>query len=145
MGSREELLARLRNKVANPSAAVNPLRESNETSTGSVTEEKPPALEAVPVVSKLQSPSKLGDQLRNSLLDLESALLDKHPRMPNLLREIHKALKEQPENVILLNDEEAMIIFSGLEKQTGVELNIQAGKKASTAKKVKVSADSLGL
>jgi hypothetical protein len=141
MGTREELLARLRKQTANPATQVNTERVSEPK----VVEDKPPALEAVPTVSKLQSPSKLGEQLRMSLLDLEQSLLEKHPRMPTLLREVHKALQEQPENVILLNDEEAMIIFQGLEKQTGVELNIQAGKKASTAKKVKVSADSLGL
>lgn len=60
--------------------------------------------------------------LKSRVAELEQALLSKHPSMPTLLREIHTALKQQPENMLLLTDDEANKIFQGLEVQTNTHL-----------------------
>lgn len=61
-------------------------------------------------------------ELQSKVSLLQEALLHKHPTMPTLLREIHTALKKQPENVTLLSEDEIKVIVNGLEKQTGFEL-----------------------
>ena len=72
----------------------------------------------------------IGFELKEKLAALQSALLSQHPTMPTLLREIHMALKKQPENVTLLSEEEVHVIVQGLEKQTGVFLAESVGKTA---------------
>lgn len=83
-------------------------------------------------------PSKLGFELREKVLSLEQALLERHPRMPVLLREIHTVLRAQPENVTLFSEDEIAILVSGLKIQTGVEFAASAtkgsGAKSATAK-----------
>ena len=82
----------------------------------------------------------IGYQLKEKVSALQEAILSKHPKMPILLQEIHKALKAQPENITLLGEEEIGIIVSGLEIQTGYELAASMTKgsgKSSTAAKIK--------
>lgn len=71
-------------------------------------------------------------QLKEKLASLEAAILEKHPRMPTLLHEIHTALRAQPENAILLTEEEEAVILSGLQIQTGVSLAIASTKTKSS-------------
>lgn len=78
------------------------------------------------------SESNLGFELREKVLQLQSAILERHPRMPVLLREIHTALRAQPENVTLSSEEEINIIVEGLKIQTGVEFAASAIKGAGT-------------
>jgi hypothetical protein len=83
----------------------------------------------------------IGFVLKEKVASLQQALLDKHPSMPTLLQEIHKAIQQQPEQVTLLAPEEIAIIVSGLEKQTGVELarvtvSSSKSKSQSLAKKL---------
>lgn len=73
-----------------------------------------------------------GFEFREKVLALQNALLSKHPQMPILLREIHTALKKQPENVTLLDEEGIGTIFQALENQTQTFL---ADSVAKTAKK----------
>jgi hypothetical protein len=73
----------------------------------------------------------IGFQLHEKVQALQDALLHKHPTMPVLLREIHTALKKQPENVTLLSEEEIKVIVNGLEKQTNIAL-IESVTKAKT-------------
>lgn len=70
-------------------------------------------------------------QLKEKVASLEAALLSAHPSMPLLLRDIHTALRAQPENVTLLSEEEISILVRGLEKQTGVYLaeSVSKGSK----------------
>ena len=78
--------------------------------------------------------------VRDKILSLQSAMLEKHPRMPTLLQEIHAALKAQPENVTLLPEEEIAILVKGLQHQTGVfraETAVK-GKKSSTGIQSKI-------
>ncbi len=72
-------------------------------------------------------------QVREKILSLQTALLERHPRMPILLQEIHAALKAQPENVTLLPEEEICILVKGLQQQTGVFLAESTVKKKSSS------------
>lgn len=80
----------------------------------------------------------IGFELKSKVAELESALLDRHPRMPVLLQEIWKALRDQPENVTLMSEEDIKIVVNGLKQQTGVEFAAAAvkgsGAKTATAK-----------
>lgn len=63
----------------------------------------------------------VGFALAEKVQSLKDAILEKHPRMPTLLAEIHKTLLAQPEQVTLMSEDELAILFSGLMKQSGVE------------------------
>lgn len=76
-----------------------------------------------------------GFEFKEKLEALRSALLDKHPRMPTLLAEIHSCLAQYPENVTLASEEEIAIIVQGLEKQTGFEIAQAMAKGSGTTKK----------
>ena len=73
-----------------------------------------------------------GFELKEKVADLSQQLLSKHPRMPILLREIHTALRAQPENVTLLSEEEIGVIISGLKIQTQTEFAAAALKPTGT-------------
>ena len=81
--------------------------------------------------------SSLPFEFAEKLNEFEAALLNKHPSMPGLLKEIHGALKKQPANVTLLSEEQVCIIVQGLEKQTNIFLADAVAKKSksSTASK----------
>lgn len=83
-------------------------------------------------------PIPLGFELKSKVAELESALTSRHPRMPQLLQEIWKALRDQPENVTLLSEEDIAVVVSGLKTQTGVEFASSAvkgsGAKSAIAK-----------
>lgn len=73
-----------------------------------------------------------GFELKEKCEALRNMLLEKHPRMPTLLQEIHQALRAQPENVTLLSEEEIAIVVQGLKVQTGIEF-VKAASKAPSA------------
>lgn len=81
--------------------------------------------------SKLTKPSNLPFELQEKVTALETAMLDRHPRMPGLLAEIYKALKSQPENVTLMNEEEICTVVESLKLQTGVEFATKITKSSS--------------
>lgn len=58
------------------------------------------------------------EQLKESVLSLQQALLNQHPTMPQLLRQIHQQLKADPTIVTLMSEEEIGIVVSGLKQQT---------------------------
>lgn len=142
------LRARLAAQTANP-AGDNPKIDEAKAlvspRNNEVASEVVPARPAAPA-RKLES--KLGFEFLEKLNRLEENLLEQHPLLPNLLREIHKALSLQPENVILMNEEELAILVAGLDKQTGQELAqlavSQSKKSTGKAKAAKISTASLG-
>lgn len=79
--------------------------------------------------------SSLPLAFQEQLASLQSALLEKHPRMPGLLQEIHRALKLQPENVTLMSEDEIAIVVQGLQVQTQTSLIKTTIAKKSPAKK----------
>lgn len=74
----------------------------------------------------------LGFELREKCLALQQTILDRHPRLPILLREIHTTLSKYPEQVTLMTEDEIAIVVSGLKVQTGVEFAAAATKSAPT-------------
>ena len=75
-------------------------------------------------------------ELQEKIQSLQNAILDKHPTMPTLLREIHTALRKQPENVIILPEESIQIIVKGLEVQTNTFLAETVSKSAKSTSRV---------
>lgn len=85
--------------------------------------------------------------ISSKMLSLKTALLEKHPQMPVLLREIHKYLKEDPSVVTLLSPEEIATIVNGLENQTNTFIAASMTKVTSAAKNkalAKVKSSDLG-
>ena len=80
--------------------------------------------------------------LENKILDLQEAVIKRLPQMPMLLQDIWTALKQQPENVTLLEEDQIQKIVAGLEIQTNTKLTEVMAKKAKTGK-VKVNLDDL--
>lgn len=76
------------------------------------------------------------EEIQMKIAELQEALLNAHPTMPLLLRDIHKKLQSDPATVTLLSEEEISIIVSGLKLQTNVEL-ANASKSSSAAGKTK--------
>ena len=75
-------------------------------------------------------------ELQEKIQSLQNAILDKHPTMPTLLREIHIALRKQPENVVILSEDQIGIIVRGLEVQTNIFLAETVSKSAKSTSKV---------
>jgi len=75
-------------------------------------------------------------EVQEKLASLEAALLANTPDMPVLLRDIHRSLKQDPDVVTLLSEEECSILVRGLKKQTATEI---ATKKIKTGPKKAMS------
>jgi hypothetical protein len=92
----------------------------------------------------MTSPMTQADQIREQLLKLQEAIHTSHPTMPVLLRQIHTVLREDPETVTILTEEEIGIIVTGLKKQTGTEITTAMVKGTKTTKTLKkMSVDDL--
>lgn len=85
-------------------------------------------LESNPTPLNPTSPSYL---IREKLASLEEALLSNTPTMPTLLRDIHRQLKQDPEVVTLLSEEECSILVRGLKKQTATSIATKAIKSGT--------------
>jgi len=70
-----------------------------------------------------------GFEVREKLASLEAALLQDTPGMPELLRDIHRTLKADPDVVTLLSEEECSILVQGLKQVTKTEIATKAVKK----------------
>jgi hypothetical protein len=77
------------------------------------------------------------EQIQEKITRLQDAMLASHPMMPSLLREIHTALKADPEVVTLLQEPEILVIVNGLKAQTKVEIATSVMKSKSTTKALK--------
>ena len=84
-------------------------------------------------------------ELQQKVSELSAFILSKHPKMPTLLREIHTALRAQPENVTLMSEEEIAIIVSGLKVQTGVEFASAVTKKGTAQNSLVAKIKTLGV
>lgn len=78
-----------------------------------------------------------GFEFKEKLASLQTALLEKHPKLPVLLREVHQALKKQPENVTLLSEEDMNAIFRALETHSNTFLVDSISKTAGKASQTK--------
>jgi hypothetical protein len=85
------------------------------------------------------------EQIKEKILSLQNALLESNPRMPVLLQEIHRTLKNDPAIVTLLQEDEIAVIVSGLKVQTSTVIATTAVKGSVAGRKSlsKVSVDDL--
>lgn len=90
--------------------------------------------------------SALNLEIKSKLDELQAALLSAHPTMPTLLRDIHRTLKAQPEQVTLMSEDEIAIVVAGLDKQTNTHIaQVTTKKSTSKSKALKnVTLDELG-
>lgn len=75
-------------------------------------------------------------ELQEKIQSLQDSLLSRHPTMPTLLREIHTALRKQPENVVILSEDQISTIVKGLEMQTNTFLAQTVSKSAKSTSAV---------
>lgn len=70
----------------------------------------------------------ISTQIKEKTLQLEQALLSQHPSMPSLLKDIWLTLKQNPDQVTLLSEEDIGIVVRGLKQQTKTEISTTALK-----------------
>lgn len=70
----------------------------------------------------------ISTQIKEKTLQLEQALLTSHPSMPSLLKDIWLTLKQNPDQVTLLSEEDIGIVVRGLKQQTKTEISTTALK-----------------
>ena len=85
------------------------------------------------------------DKVLGRIADLRDALDQTLPNMPVILQEIHSSLREDPEIVTLLSEDEIATIVKGLEQYEDTVIVERATKKTSGRKKAvsKLTADDL--
>jgi hypothetical protein len=107
---------------------------SNDSNTllTNLLDSSPTATAIVTVSSTVDSRDFNTIAIKSKIADLSAALLDKNPRMPMLLRDIHTHISKDPELATLISEEEIGIIVSGLKVQTNTELVTTATKAASS-------------
>jgi len=84
----------------------------------------------------------ISEQVSSAIAELSSCMLSQHPRMPQLLSEISKTLKANPDCVTLLAEEEIAVIVSGLKQQTKTEI-VTAAPKTRTKSLKSITEDDL--
>ncbi len=82
-------------------------------------------------------------EVKEKLAQLEAALLESLPTMPTLLRDIHRSLKNDPDTVTLLSEEECAILVQGLKKQTQTEIATKVIKAKPRKALSKLTVDDL--
>jgi len=85
-------------------------------------------------------------QLQEKIASLDAALKEQNPRMPVLLQEIHRTLKNDPAIVTVMTPEEISIIVSGLKVHTATQIVTTTKSPSAASKKAlsKVSTSDLG-
>lgn len=89
------------------------------------------------------TPMSVADQLKEKVHSLQELILTAHPTLPSLLRQIHTQLRQDPDIVTLLTDEETGMIVSGLKKQTNTEIAVTAIKGKSGKRISSMTVDDL--
>lgn len=62
------------------------------------------------------------EQLKESILSLQTQILESNPLMPALLRTIHTQIRADPALVTTLAEEDIATLVSGLKKQTMTDI-----------------------
>lgn len=85
-------------------------------------------------------------RILDSVSELQVAIHQTHPRMPQLLHDIWSTLHKYPEQVTLLSEEQMEVVFSGLEKIVDTDLAAITlkGTTKSGGKKQAITTASLG-
>jgi len=89
-------------------------------------------------------PASIEYQVKEKLAALEEALKEGLPNIAAILRPLHKQLKDDPDIVTTLTEEECAIIAKGLAKQTAVNITEKLTKTTSRKKSLsKTTVDDL--
>ena len=83
--------------------------------------------------------SQLDIDLQEKIQSLQDAILNTHPRLPIILRDIHTMLKNDPAIVTLMSEEEISILVNGLKQQTKISITESAAKKKVSLKGVSLA------
>lgn len=84
------------------------------------------------------------EQIQEKLLSLQAAIQEANPRMPVLLQEIHRAIKNDPATVTVLSEDELAILVLGLKTHTATAIVTAKPTVASKRSLAKVSSADLG-
>lgn len=76
--------------------------------------------------------------IKQNITELEQLILTAHPKLPILLREIHKILLADIDNITLLTDADIGILVSGLKKQTATEITAKLMTKKVSLKNTSI-------
>lgn len=88
-------------------------------------------------------PTDVLDKLKIHMGNLEKALLDKDPEMPNHLRESHRLLVSYPETVHLLDDTEVRALIDAQQQWTKERIVKDVATGKGSRGKSKITADDL--
>lgn len=80
--------------------------------------------------------------IKMRMAELQESLEKSLPNFPTLLRDIHIKLRDDPEQVAILSDEELGIIVKGLERHGNLTI-VNSTTVKNRAKKTPISADDL--
>lgn len=72
-------------------------------------------------------------EMKGKIAELSQALLAAHPQLPNMLRKIHAQLRQDPEIVTLLDEEDIGVVVKGLMVQTQTSITTTKEKAATSA------------
>lgn len=81
------------------------------------------------------------EMIRSKITSLKAALDEQLPGMKTMLADIHRHLREEPDVVTALSEEEISTIVLGLKQHANIE--ITATKKPGSGSKRKISASDL--
>ena len=80
--------------------------------------------------------------IRTKILDLQQALEQRLPGMKNALADIYNSMKQDPELVTILSEEEIATVIRGLKQHANLEIPVSK-QTSSKAKKQPVTAADL--
>lgn len=145
------------NDNAEPVPSVPAVQETAASTVGATAAEPEVSTASVPVHDVAESASSSSGRtsadlpvraaathpIAMEMAELESALNQQVPGFHTILRDIHIKLREDPNTVTLLSEDEIALIVKGLERHANVTLTAKAAKPTARAKKTPISATDL--
>lgn len=135
------------NSGGSPVPAISVPNNANSDSAPTSPVAQPANSSSVPDKGESQAPAS-EHPLRMELAELEQALLNELPEFKTILKDIHSKLRQDPELVTALSEEEIESIVVGLTRHASLEILAPKAAKAAKAataraKKVPISASDL--
>lgn len=97
-------------------------------------------LSKLPEDASIESMEIVVPRIQERIAMLKQSMEAKFPDFPNLLREVHSALKEYPDTVHFLEPEERAAVVQACFQQASVSIqtaNKKSGRSSATGKKLK--------
>lgn len=83
------------------------------------------------------------EQITDQINNLQTALLEQHPQMPQILRSVLLKLKADPEVVTLLTEEQIGTVVKSAIRHSGAVIMATASKSATKKSLSKTSVDDI--